>query len=133
MIRWRSRPISNRVKIDARSGVKACTNEAGYTLLAKSPSKTLLGIVNTSFINFAGGNKNYSSTTKQFQNKTISNPQAELSQILRVCKGKDQFISYEDDATPVIFMLFMLSEYVVMNIRVTHNLSMVWNHALLAI
>ena len=56
MIRWRSRPISNRVKIDARSGVKACTNEAGYTLLAKSPSKTLLGIVNTSFINFAGGN-----------------------------------------------------------------------------
>ena len=49
--------------------------------------------------------------------KTISNPQAELSQILRVCKGKDQFISYEDDATPVIFMLFLLSEYDVMNIR----------------
>ena len=65
--------------------------------------------------------------------KTISNPQAELSQILRVCKGKDQFISYEDAAAPVIFMLFMLSEYDVMNIRVTHNLSMVWNHALLAI
>ena len=120
MIRWRSRPISNRVKIDARSGVKACTNEAGYTLLAKSPSKTLLGIVNTSFIDFAGG-KN-----KLFErHKTISNPQAELSQILRVCKGKDQFISYEDDATPVIFMLFMLSEYDVVNTRVTHNLSMV--------
>jgi hypothetical protein len=65
--------------------------------------------------------------------KTISNPQAELSQILRVCKGKDQIISYEDDAAPMIFMIFMLSEYVVMNIRVTHNLSMVWNNALLAI
>ena len=33
----------------------------------------------------------------------------------------------------MIFMLFMLSECEVMNIRVTHNLSMVWNHALLAI
>ena len=65
--------------------------------------------------------------------KTISNPQAELSQILRVCKGKDQIISTEDSATPVIFMLFMLSAYDVVNIRVTHNLSMVWNHALLAI
>ena len=42
-------------------------------------------------------------------------------------------MSYEDAATPVIFMLFMLSEYDEMNIRVTHNLSMVWNHALLAI
>ena len=85
--------------------------------------------MNTSFIDFAGGNN-------KSQNKTISNPQAELSQILRVCKGKDQIISYGDAATPVIFMLFVLSAYDVpdaVNIRVTHNLSMVWNNALLAI
>ena len=59
--------------------------------------------------------------------KTISNPQAELMQILRVCKGKYQIISWEDDATPIIFVLSMLCEYVVMNSRAERNLTMAWN------